>query len=417
MKRLIIVRLRESRKSDRSLPVTAQLRSKFFINIGGPQGHGHSVEEHVEKITGYFRFLPVTARLRRGVAAFTLLGAACMALGQSPEKIIFNTDSGPFNDDGVALVMLLQSPSKVAIQGITVVPGNVWALQGAEYMLAHVKMMNRADIPVFVGAEAPLVHTAAIAKAAAEKFGKQAYIGAFAEPPPRTHDDLKKPFYGFSGLEPQTKNAVDFIIETVERNPGRITFLEIGPMTNLAMALRIKPDLETKIKRLVFMGGSVHAAGNSNRTAEFNFWFDPEAAQIVLRSRIPVKVMFGLDVCNHAPLPPALFREIIAAKTPVTKIYAEDFGKSPYPAFLTDHPQPAFLWDELAAGYLIDPSFAAKPESMYLDVDTRFSADYGRVIPLDRKLAPDATPVQVMLDLDAAKAYALYRDLLMKAVK
>ncbi len=336
-----------------------------------------------------------------------------MALGQSPEKIIFNTDSGPFNDDGVALVMLLQSPSKVAIQGITVVPGNVWALQGAEYMLAHVKMMNRTDIPVFVGAEAPLVHTAAIAKAAAEKFGKQTYIGAFADKPPRTQSDLKKPFYGFTGLEPQTKNAVDFIIETIEHNPGRITFLEIGPMTNLAMALRIKPDLETKIKRLVFMGGSVYAPGNSNATAEFNFWFDPEAAQIVLRSKIPVKVMFGLDVCNHAPLPQALFREIVAAKTPVTKIYEEDFGKSPYPAFLSNHPQPAFLWDELAAGYLIDASFAAKPESMFLDVDTKFSADYGRVIRLDRKLAPDATPVQVMLGLNAPKAYAMYRDLLM----
>ncbi len=340
-----------------------------------------------------------------------------MALGQSPGKIIFNTDSGPFNDDGVALVMLLQSPSKVAIQGITVVPGNVWALQGAEYMLANVKMMNRSDLPVFVGAEAPLVHTAALAKAAAEKFGKQSYIGAFAEKPPRTMKDLKKPFYGFSGLEPQPKSAVDFIIETIEHNPGQITFLEIGPMTNLAMALRIKPDLETKIKRLVFMGGTVKAPGNSNATAEFNFWFDPEAAQIVLRSKIPVKVMFGLDVCNHAPLSQSLFREIIAARTPVTRIYEEDFGKAPFPGFLTKHPQPAYLWDELAAGYLIDPSFANKSESMYLDVDTKFSADYGRVIPLDRKLAPDATPVQVMLDLDAYKAYALYRELLMKPVK
>src|ERR1700681_3540629 len=95
-----------------------------------------------------------------------LFAVVCMAFSDEPEKIILDTDSGPFNDDGVALVMLLQSPSKVALQGIAVVPGNVWPDQGAEYMLAHTKMMHRTDVPVFVGAEAPLVHTAAIAAAA-----------------------------------------------------------------------------------------------------------------------------------------------------------------------------------------------------------------------------------------------------------
>src|SRR5437879_1783213 len=97
-----------------------------------------------------------------------LFATVCMALSAREEKIILDTDSGPFNDDGAALVMLLQSPSKVAVQGITVVPGNVWPDQGAEYMLAHTKMMHRTDVPVFIGAEAPLVHTAAIAAAAAE---------------------------------------------------------------------------------------------------------------------------------------------------------------------------------------------------------------------------------------------------------
>jgi len=335
-----------------------------------------------------------------------------MALSATPEKIILDTDSGPFNDDGAALVMLLQSPSKVALQGITVVPGNVWPDQGAEYMLAHTKMMHRTDVLVFIGAEAPLVHTAAIAAAAAEKFGKQNYIGAFAQKPARSHKDLKKPFYGFSGLAPQKQNAVDFLIETIERNPGDVVVLAIGPMTNLAMALRIRPELETKIKKLVFMGGAVHVPGNTTKAAEFNFWFDPEAAQIVLRSKIPTKVMFGLDICNHAPLTKSLFDQIIAVKTPVTRLYEEDFGRRGFPGFLTKTHQTAYLWDELAAGYLIDPMFVTKSESMALDVDTKFGADYGRVIPLDKKLAPEATPVQVMLDLDAARAYALYKDLL-----
>ncbi len=344
-----------------------------------------------------------------------LAAVSAMAIADTPGKVILDTDSGPFNDDGAALVMLLQSPSKVALQGITVVPGNVWPLQGAEYMLAHLKMMQRVDIPVFVGAEAPLVHTAAIA-ASERKFGPLAYIGAFARKPPNSPSGLAKPFYGFSGLTPHRENAVDFIINAVDGNPGAITVLAIGPMTNLAMALRIRPDLETKIQRLVFMGGTIHVPGNSTKDAEFNFWFDPEAAQIVLRSRIPSKIMFGLDLCNRAPLSKALFDQIVAVKTPVTRIYEEDFGRARFPGFLTAHPQPAYLWDELAAGYLIDPSFVTKSQSTYLDVDTRLGAAYGRVIPLDRKLAPDATPVDVMLDLDAAKTYTLYKDLLTRPV-
>ena len=338
-----------------------------------------------------------------------------MAMAQQPEKVVFDTDSGPFGDDGVALVMLLQSPSKVALQGITVVPGNVWPLQGAEDMLAHLKMMHRPDLGVYIGAEAPLIQTAAIAADAARKFGKLEYIGAFAQKQPRSRRDLKKPFYGFSGLEAKSQNAVDFLIESVEKNPGQVTVFAIGPMTNLAMAMRIHPALETKIKRLVFMGGAVNVPGNASKTAEFNFWFDPEAARIVLRSRIPSKVMFGLDICNHAPIPKAVFQQIVAVKSPVTRIYRQDFGRG-YPGFLGKHPKTAYLWDELTAAYLIDPTIVTKSESKYLDVDTAQTADYGRVIPLDRKLAPRATPVEVMLDLATSKAYALYRELLTKPV-
>src|ERR1039458_6618136 len=119
---------------------------------------------------------------------------------------------------------------------------------------------------------------------------------------------------------------------TVEQNPGQITILALGPMTNVAMLLRLHPDLEGKIKRIVFMGGNVHVPGNASAAAEFNFWFDPEAAQAVLRSRILEKVMFPLDICNRAVLTKARFDEIIAAKTPVTERYKEDYGLR-YPGF------------------------------------------------------------------------------------
>ena len=180
-------------------------------------------------------------------------------------------------------------------------------------------------------------------------------------------------------------------------------------MTNLAIALRLRPDLEKKIKRVVFMGGGVHAKNFDGRAAEFNFWFDPEAAQVVLRSAIAEKVMFGLDICNRTKLDKAHYEEI-AVKTPVTALFREDLGKR----FAKDPAASTYIWDCLAAGYLLDPAFVTKQETAYLDVDTVFGKNYGAVVPLDRAIAPDATAVEVMLDLDFAKFFELYKTLLTK---
>ena len=199
--------------------------------------------------------------------------------------------------------------------------------------------------------------------------------------------------------------------EKIQAAPGQVTILALGPMTNVAMLLRQHPDLDTKIKRIVFMGGNVHVPGNASPTAEFNFWFDPEAAQIVLRSRIPEKVMFPLDICNRAVLTKALFDQVVAVKTPVTARYREDLGLR-YPGFLNKPDATGYLWDELAAAWLLDTGFVTGSESSHLDIDTRFGKTYGATIPLDRKLAPEATPVRVMLQLDFPRVFASYKRLL-----
>jgi inosine-uridine nucleoside N-ribohydrolase len=328
------------------------------------------------------------------------------------QSIILDTDSAYFNDDGAALTMLLRSPGKLKVDGITLVPGNLWPLQGAEYMLHVLKLLNRADIPVYIGARAPFVHNKGMADVEAKQWGPLEFRGAFDHPVPNSRKDLDPPFGGkFSGLEVQRNNAVDYIIERIDRSPGEVTVLAIGPMTNLAIALRMRPDIQHKIKRLVFMGGNVHVPGNTTRAAELNFWFDPEAAQIVLRSSITKKVMFGLDICNHATLDKAHFDQIASAGTPITDLFREDMGNR-YPGFLKKPGVTAYIWDCLAAGYLIQPDFVTKSETAYLDVDARFGKSYGAVMPLDRKLAPEATPVDVMLDLDFSRFFSMYKDLL-----
>src|ERR1043166_1626917 len=182
--------------------------------------------------------------------AVLLLVPALMA---ARETVIIDTDSGMFGDDGVAAVMLLRSPERVAVSGLTIVPGNVWAKQGAEYMFHILDLLKQPEVPIYIGVQTPLVHTAAMAREFARRWGKLAFSGAFDEKP-----DEVKPAFGASltGREAR-RGAVEFLISEVERQPGEVTILAIGPMTNVALALRLRPDIETKIKRLVFMGGNV----------------------------------------------------------------------------------------------------------------------------------------------------------------
>jgi inosine-uridine nucleoside N-ribohydrolase len=304
------------------------------------------------------------------ICAFT----AVLSFAQ-PERVIFDTDCAYFNDDGAALAMLLNSPKQVKIEGLTIVPGNFWPMPGAEYMSHILKLMHRSDLSLYFGAQAPLLHTRAMTK---KEIGIE-YLGAFSMDAPQYSGPIK---------------AIDFLIETIDKSPGKVTVLELGPMTNLAIALRLRPDIATKIARLVFMGGALHKK-------EFNFWFDPEAAQIVLRSAIAQKIMFGLDICDHAPIDKA-HADQITARTPIGELYRDDRKKHPAP----------YVWDTLAAAFLIDTKFVTKRETDYLDVATTFGKNYGAVVPLDRSLAPDATPVNVMMDLDFERFFALFKSLI-----
>ena len=321
------------------------------------------------------------------------------------EKVIFDTDSGFFGDDGAALVMLLRSPEKVRVLGVTVVSGNVWSQQGAEYMFYTLKITGHSDVPVYLGANLPLKH----APSMFQQEGPLAFTGAFGDPP----DKLNPPFGGcFTGRRVESESAIDFIIRTVERDPGQVTILAIGPMTNVALALRKRPAIAAKINRLVFMGGNLHVPGNASKSAEFNFWFDPEAAGEVLRSAIREKVMFGLDICNHAPIRKPQFDELIAVKTPVTALISEDMGNR-YPGFFKHPKATTYIWDSLAAGWLLDEGFVTKRETQHLDVDTTLGKTYEK-----SRVSKDtsSTPVQVMLNLDFPRFFAMYKKLLTASV-
>lgn len=299
------------------------------------------------------------------------------------EPILIDCDPGRFTDDNAAIAMLVRS-GKFKIAGITVVAGNVWANEGLRNARATLNMMDVEDVPVHLGAQQPLRHTAEMA----QKEKPLEFAGAF---------DLRRP-------RAEKETAVDFLIETLEKQP--MTVLAIGPLTNIAQALQKKPSIAVRIKQLVIMGGAVRVPGNSNKTAEFNFWFDPEAARQVLESAIPRKVLVGLDVCNQVAYGKDVFDAIVTGKAPFRHIFREQFGYG-FPGFLKDPKAKAYLWDELAAAYLIDPSVFTKSEELALSVDETFGERYGAV-----RIQPSGAITTVLLQVDAQRALNMYRDLL-----
>lgn len=270
-------------------------------------------------------------------------------------------------------------------------------------MLHLLEVAGATDIPLYLGAPAPLVNTPAQAARQETLWGPISFKGAFNAGP-----DVRPPHGGrFAGVRPKTTDAVSYIIDTIERSPDLITLVAVGPMTNIALVLRARPDLAAQIKSLVFMGGNARVPGNVTPAAEFNIWFDPEASAEVLGSRIPRIVMFGLDVTNHAPLHKTLFDRMVAVDTPLTRLMRHDMG----PRFDQTPRATQYVWDCVTAAWLIDPSVVTESEPLPILVDTTFGPMYGATTVAQHG-APDTRLVEVMLDLDVEKFYGMYADLI-----
>ena len=197
-------------------------------------------------------------------------------------KLIIDTDAGV--DDAQAILMALAHPD-TEVAAITMVTGNV-PVAAVSKNVPRVLDVCDADVPFFVGAESPLV---APYVDAADVHGG---------------DGLGSASIPLSARQPEAEHAVHALIRLINESPQSYEVVALGPLTNLALAVRLDPSLPNKIKRLVMMGGTIAARGNTTALAEFNFYVDPEAVQIVLDA-------FG----RHAPLPELISWETTLAHT------------------------------------------------------------------------------------------------------
>jgi purine nucleosidase len=358
------------------------------------------------------------------VYALALAGASLAAVAaDQPKKIIIDTDFNVMSDDGQLGVMAaqLQAEGVVKIMGITVVSGNQWLKQGVADALKAVERMGIADqVGVYAGANHPLTHDYKTIQA--EIAAGDGYLGAWRTPEPQSDADLKAPPDGFAlSTKVQPHGAVDFIADTVKANPHEVTIVAIGPLTNIAQAAARYPEIVPLIKQVISMGGAVHVPGNTTKRAEFNWWFDPEAAQAVLRLPVP-QVVVPLDVTNTVLLTKPVYDRIAHAEKPtaVTTLYQKltGYGFSGKNGFENNPTYTQNVWDTLTIAYLVDPSFATKAIDEYVDVVTTVGVDDGRSIGYGDTPPPGLSlqKVKVITGFDNPRFFDFYVDLLTRPV-
>jgi purine nucleosidase len=259
--------------------------------------------------------------------------------------ILIDTDTA--SDDAVALIMALRAP-EIRVLAITTVAGNVGMEQATQNALYTVELCG-STVPVFRGAAAPLIRPLedAVWFHGRDGLGDHGY-----KPVARTAAE------GF---------AVDAIVRTVEANPG-VEIITLGPLTNLALALRQYPQLAGNVSRCVVMGGAPCCEGNVTPAAEFNFWVDPEAARVVLRSQLPIELV-GWQLSRAAAVVSAAdMEELIALGTSFAH-FAIQSNSTAATAYKTQTGEEGIaLPDPTAMAILLHPALALVSSDHYMDV-------------------------------------------------
>jgi inosine-uridine nucleoside N-ribohydrolase len=346
----------------------------------------------------------------RFLLAFLLV--SLVAAAPARRKVIVNEDcSGPGGSNMQTLLLLLQSPG-VEVLGITIVSGDQWRDEEAAHTLRLLEIVGRTDVPVMLGAGAPLVRTREETQLWEARYGKTAYSGAWDARWWHEASMIPPMPEGQPTIKPSAEDAIHFLIRMVRQYPNEVTIYEGGPMTNLALATTIDPQFPQLAEELVFMGGSLNPETDNpefanNPRHEFNFWFDPEAAYIVLRAPWKKIVCTPTDISIKARLSPEAVKKIEAAGTPIARYVAKYYQRGD---------GNDYMWDELAAAAWIDPSIITKKETRFVSVDIDHGPGYGNTLTWQQNDRPKVTvqPVEIQFDLDFGKFIDMFSSLMTK---
>jgi purine nucleosidase/pyrimidine-specific ribonucleoside hydrolase len=309
-----------------------------------------------------------------------------------PTPIVLDCDPG--HDDALAMILAAYNPN-INLLAITTVSGNGIIAKVTENAL-RICALAKINVPVAEGAGNALL---GYIEAATDIHGETALDGA---PLPAPTFELEK----ISG--------VDLIAKVVREHPEKVTLVATGPLTNIALFLKLYPELRSNVAEIVFMGGSA-SRGNRTPYAEFNIWMDPEAADIVMKSGIPL-VMCGLDVTHQALVTPPIFSALEAMGTDLSKtvIGLLNFFRSTYNDVF-EMPDPP-LHDPVAVALLIDRSVVkCRRSNVEIELNGKFTRG-ATVVDIYNRGGSTAN-VDVALELDFDKFWAMMLEAVEKAGK
>jgi purine nucleosidase len=354
------------------------------------------------------------------IRATTLLLAAILILATATElcaqkiKVIVDQDArGPATTDMQSILIFLQS-DKFDVLGITTVSGDQWVKEETQRTLRLLEIAARTDVPVVEGAEFPLLNSKEESERWEARYGKLRYKGCWsdfsnrpASVPPVFRQAYHEPdvipplVEGIPHTRPLNETAAHFIVRMVRQYPHEVVVWAGGPLTNIALALRLDPELATLAKELVLMGSGMYADNGGingvDARREFNWWFDPEAVRITMRAPWRKVTITPVDISVKTKLSPEIRAAIAKADTPVAR-------------YLTEYSVESYMWDELSAAAMVDQSIITGQKELYVDIDIDRGPSYGEtlfwgagtVLPSYERLAT------VQFDVNAAKLYDLY---------
>lgn len=306
-----------------------------------------------------------------------------------PRKIIIDTDPG--QDDAVALLLALACPDELTVLGITAVAGNVPLALTQKNARIICELAGRPDTPVFAGCDRPMKRKLVTAE---HVHGKTGLDG------PQMADPV---------MPLQDTHAVDFIIETLRREPAHsVTLCPLGPLTNIATAFARAPDIIARVQQIVLMGGAYFEVGNITPAAEFNIYVDPEAAEIVFKSGVPLVVM-PLDVTHKALTTRARIERFRAMGTEPGRMVAEwtdffeRFDMQKYGS------EGAPLHDPCVIAYLLRPDLF-RGRHINVEIETRSDLTLGMTVADWWGVTSRPANALFIGDLDADAFYALLTD-------
>lgn len=272
----------------------------------------------------------------------------------NPKRIIIDTDPGV--DDALAILLALAS-SEIKLEALTTTHGNVTVGKATRNALAVLELADAKQIPVARGSELALIQPFRESDLVHGSRG----IGNAKLPEPQIH--------------PISQHAVDYLIERALAEPGELSIFPIGPLTNIAMAVRREPRFAEAVPELVIMGGAINEGGNATPLAEFNIWADPHAAHIVFHSGIPI-TLIPLDVTHQCLLREEHITRLLKIDSPISGFISE--AVEVYMKFSLERGYAgSALHDPLTLATILEPGLLGLKEH-FVDVDISGGVSIGK---------------------------------------